>query len=168
MPGHIIKPHRDGDGSIIEGVVGEDVLKYDLVHLSGRKWFKADRSTSPTLPAFGMMMNELPVNYKGKILLFGLISNLEWSWRDGPIYASMIPGKLTQEPPTWPGWHQSMGVAYGSDYMLFAPMWLKQLDVSPVMTQAPIGKFKVKNIYVEVENGESKLIYEWDDEEPQE
>lgn len=166
MP-YVIMPRRDGDGFVTPGIAGEPLSKYDLVHLTAGKWFKADRTTSPTLPAYGMALSDIPLNYKAKILLYGLVSNLDWAWEDGAIYPSETPGLLTQEPPTWPGWAQSVGVSYGADYMLFAPMWIKQLDVSPVMTQAPVGKFKVKNLYVEVIGGDSKLIYEWDDEEPQ-
>ncbi len=166
MP-YIIKPLRTGDGHIIEGVAGENLNKYDLVHLTSSKWNKADRTTSPTLPAYGMVLSDLPHDYKGRILLFGLVSNPDWNWADGAIYPSETPGLITQDPPTWPGWRQSVGVSYGADYMLFTPMWIKNLDTSPVMTQAPVGKFKVKNLYVEVVGGDSKLIYEWDDEEPQ-
>ena len=166
MP-YVIKPHREGDGFIVEGVAGEPLKKYDLVHLTAGKWYKANRTTSPTLPAYGMALSTLPITYKGKILLYGLVSNLEWAWEDGAIYPSEIPGQITQDPPDWPGWAQSVGVAYGSDYMLFAPMWLKQLDVSPVMTQAPDGKFKVTNLYVEVVEGIPQLGYEFEDGEPE-
>lgn len=161
MP-YVIKPKREGDGLITEGIAGHTLAKYDLVHLTAGKWFKADRNTSPTLPAYGMALSDLPPNYKGRILLYGLVSNLEWSWEDGAIYASSVPGGLTQEPPDWAGWHQSIGVAYGTDYMLFAPMWIKELDVNPVMTRAPDGMFKVTNLYVELVEGEPKLRVEYD------
>ncbi|MBA7692367.1 hypothetical protein ES703_100934 [subsurface metagenome] len=135
MP-YVIKPHRGGDGHIVEGVAGQVLKKYDLVHLTASKWFKADRTTSPTLPAYGMALSDLPLDYKGLILLYGLVSNLKWTWKDGAIYPSETPGLLTQDPPTWPGWAQSVGVAYGVDYMLFAPMWIKELDVSLILARS--------------------------------
>jgi len=151
---YVIKPHREGDGIETEGIAGEPLSKYDLVHLTSGKWFKANRNISLTLPVYGMALSDLPINYNGRILLYGLISNLEWSWEDGAIYASSVLGGLTQEPPEWAGWHQSIGVAHGTDYMLFAPMWIKNLNVSPVMTQAPNGMFKVTNIYYDPETKE--------------
>jgi len=126
MP-YVIKPHRDGDGHIVEGVAGEALSNYDAVYIKGGKWYKADRDTEATLPSYGMVLSDLPINYKGRILLFGLVSNLAWAWSDGPIYLSSTPGGLTQTAPTSSGWVQSVGVAYGTDYMLFAPMWIEHV-----------------------------------------
>lgn len=109
-----------------------------------------------------MVLSDLPLDYKGLILLYGLVSNPEWNWEDGAIYASSIPGGLTQEPPDWSGWVQSIGVAYGADYMLFAPMWMKNLDMSPVMTIAQEGEYKVMTIYVEHVGGKPKLRVDYD------
>lgn len=128
MP-YVIKPHRVGDGLILEGVAGEVLDNYDLVYLKAGKWYKADRDTETTLPAYGMVLSDLPLNYKGRILLYGLVSNLAWAWVDGPIYLSSTPGGLTQTPPTASGYAQSVGVAYGADYMLFAPKWVRELGV---------------------------------------
>ena len=37
----------------------------------------------------------------------------------------------------------------------------------PVSFKTKDGMFKVKNLYVEVVDGDPKLIFEWDDEAPQ-
>ncbi len=118
-----IKPLVTGDGLEVEGVAGEVLDKYNLVYIKGGKWYKADRDAVLTMPGYGMVLSDLPLNYKGVILLYGLISNPLWAWVDGPIYASSTPGGLTQNPPTSAGFNQAVGVAHGSDYMLVVPMW---------------------------------------------
>ncbi len=122
MP-YIIKPLVTGDGLEVEGVAGEVLDKYNLVYIKGGKWYKADRDAVLTMPGYGMVLSDLPITYKGVILLYGLISNPLWAWVDGPIYASSTPGGLTQNPPTSAGFNQAVGVAHGSDYMLLVPMW---------------------------------------------
>ena len=131
MP-YVIKPHWDGDGLVVEGVAGEALSKYDLVYLKGAKWYKADLDTEATMPGRGMALSDLPINYKGRVLLYGLVKNPAWAWVDGPIYASSTAGGLTQTAPTGSGWVQSVGDAHGSDFMLFAPTWIKELGVTKV------------------------------------
>ncbi len=127
MP-YVIKPLRTGDGFVFEGVSGEPLSKYDLVFLSGGKWYKAAADTSATLPAFALALNEFATaDYAGLFLLYGLVCNPAWTWSDGSIYASTTPGGLTQTAPSETGWVQSVGVSYGVDYMLFSPMWIKEL-----------------------------------------
>jgi len=83
------------------------------------------------LPAFALALNEFATaDYAGLFLLYGLVCNPAWAWVDGPIYASTTPGGLTQTAPSETGWVQSVGVSYGADgadYMLFSPMWIKEL-----------------------------------------
>ena len=127
MP-YVIKPLRTGDGLTIEGVSGEPLSKYDLVYIKGGKWYKAAADTSVTLPAFALALNEFATaDYAGLFLLYGLVCNPAWTWSDGPIFASITPGGLTQTAPSETGWVQSVGVSYGADYMLFSPMWIKEL-----------------------------------------
>lgn len=127
MP-YVIKPHRKGDGFVINGSSGEILSKYDLVFLRGGRWYKANASVVDTLPALGLALNEFPtVEYRGLILLYGLVSNFAWTWNDGPIYASTTSGNMTQTAPSAEGWLQFVGVAYGKDYMLFSPMWIKDI-----------------------------------------
>jgi len=141
MP-YVIKPHREGDGLIVEGVAGEALDNYNLVYIKGGKWYKADRDAELTMPGYGMVLSDLPINYKGRILLYGLVSNLDWAWVDGPIYASSTPGGLTQTPPTTSGYSQAVGVAHGSTYMLLVPMWIKQIDdTRPHGDHIPAEKF---------------------------
>lgn len=130
MP-YVIKPDREGDGFVTEGIAGEKLDKYDLVFLSGGKWFKASAGAYDTLPAYGLALSEIRLGLRGKILLYGLVSNLDWAWNDGLIYASTVAGELTQTAPPIPGWTQCVGVAHGSDYLLFAPLWIKEMSVAP-------------------------------------
>ena len=129
---YVIKPRRDGDGLIIEGVAGEALDKYNLVYIKGGKLYKADRDAVASMPVYGMVLSDLPINYKGRILLKGLVSNPDWAWVDGPIYASSVAGGLTQTHPvaTSTGWTQAVGTAYGSDFILLVPMWIKEMGLT--------------------------------------
>lgn len=128
MP-YVIKPLVDGDGLIIEGVAGEALSKYNLVYIKGGKWYKADKDAELTMPGYGMILSDLPLNYKGQVLLYGLVANPDWSWSDGPIYVSATPGGLTQTAPTT-GWAQAVAVAHGETYLLLVPMWIKEVDAT--------------------------------------
>ncbi len=146
MP-YIIKPHRDGDGHVIDGVAGEALSKYDLVYIKGGKWYKADMDAESTLPARGMATSDLPINYKGIILLYGLIHNPDWTWVDGPIFASSIAGGLTQTEPTTSGWIQAVADAHGTDFILFGSHWIKKIDETRSHTEhVQAGKFGRPNV----------------------
>ncbi len=162
MP-YVIKPHVDGDGDIIEGIAGEALEKYNLVYIKGGKWYKADRDASVSMPGYGMAISDLPINYKGLILLRGLISNPLWSWVDGPIYASATPGGLTQTPPTT-GWIQAVAVAHGTNYLLLLPMWIKEIDAYLSHTEhIPAGTFGRPNTNPpEVVTVDNSLLLEFD------
>ncbi len=125
-----IKPHIDGDGLLLEGVAGEALSKYDFVYIKGGLWYKTDRDAAITMPGYGMVLSDLPITYKGRILLYGLVSNPLWAWVDGPIYLSSTAGGLTQIAPTTSGFSQAVGVAHGSTYMLVVPMWVSAVTRS--------------------------------------
>ncbi len=159
--------HDVRGGRAVKGTAGEALAKFDLVYLKGGTWWKADKDTVETMPAVGLCTGAISAGDSNYILLWGIIGNLAWAWVDGAIYASATAGGLTQEAPTDSDYAQSVGVSYGTTFMLFAPMWVKQTDTTFVVTDAPNGMFKVKNLYVEVVDGDPKLIFEWDDEAPQ-
>lgn len=157
-----IKPHRNGDGLIVEGVAGEALDNYNLVYIKGGKWYKADRDAELTMPGYGMVLSDLPINYKGRILLYGLVSNRAWAWVDGPIYASSTPGGLTQTAPTTAGYSQAVGVAHGSDYMLLVPMWARAVT-RPHIEHVQAGKFGRPNTNPpDVVTVDNSLLLEFD------
>ncbi len=147
-------------GRAVKGTAGEDLAKYDLVYLKSGTWWKADKDTVETMPAVGLCTGAIRSGDSNYILLWGIIGNLDWEWVDGAIYASSVAGGLTQETPTDTAYAQSVGVSYGATFMLFVPMWVKQPDTTFVVTDAPIGKKRITNIWWDPDTQEIVVDHE--------
>lgn len=126
----VIQLHRIKGRDTIIGTAGEDLAKYDLVYTKSGTWWKTDRDAVATMSGLGMCTGSISAGDSTYILLWGPIGNPDWTWVDGPIYASGTPGGLTQTPPTTSGYLQSVGYSYGTTFMLFDPTWLKEMGVT--------------------------------------
>ncbi len=170
-----IQLRRIRGGDSVVGTAGEDLAKYDLVYLKGGAWWKADRDAAASMPAVGICTGSISAGDNNYILLWGIIGNLDWTWVDGPIYASGTAGGLTQAPPTSSGYVQSVGNAYGETFMLFSPAWIKQVDETRSHTEhVQAGKFGRPNtnppdivtvdnsLLLEFDVNTDRVFYKWE------
>jgi len=152
---------RGGDSVV--GTAGEDLAKYDLVYLKAGTWWKADRDAVVSMPAVGMCTGSISAGDSNYILLWGLIGNLAWAWVDGPIYASSTPGGLTQTAPTTSGYVQSVGSAHGANYMLLAPMWIRNLELTKIehvhLSTGLLGKKQVGPPEIVIQDNTKMLAF---------
>jgi len=140
----VMSLHDLRGGRAVKGTAGENLTNYDLVYLKDGVWWKADRDALASMPAVGMCTGTIIAGDSNYLLLWGIIGNPDWSWVNGAIYASATPGELTQTPPTTSGYVQSIGVSYGTTFMVFNPAWIK--DVGATYTKhehIDLGLFKI-------------------------
>lgn len=81
---------------------------------------KAKADVPTTMPAIGILPNDVSDAAEGKVRTFGWINNAGWSWTIGlPVYLSAITaGALTQTKPARP---QVIGIAKTATKILIIP-----------------------------------------------
>ena len=82
--------------------------------------YLADATTELTMPAILMALEE--GSGTQQVLQQGFVSNVNWNWSAGLIYASKTPGKMTQDPSMLSGEQvQVVGWAKSPTEMWFEP-----------------------------------------------
>lgn len=111
-------------GLVASYQVGENVVYGNLLYLkSDGKWWKANATTSATMPGMKMALASISADAYGLLLSWGVARDDSWSWTvGGVIYASTTAGALTQTAPSSDGnTVQIVGKAKTATTMLFWP-----------------------------------------------
>lgn len=114
----------DGEGGVADIQTDNIGVEADIGDILYRETdfilYLADATTIATMPAIVMAL-EAGSGIK-QILQQGYVSNVAWNWHSGLIYASKIPGKMTQDPSMLSGEQvQVVGWAKSQTNMWFEP-----------------------------------------------
>ncbi len=88
------------------------------------KYYKTNSLNEATMPGLVLASAAMKAGQSGNFIRQGLITNNTWNWSiiGGFVYASGIPGKLTQKLPAVSGEQlQIVGVATSTTQLDFAP-----------------------------------------------
>jgi hypothetical protein len=108
---------------------GESLVFGNLVYMKGadgRVW-KANATTSATMPAIGMAVASITTGSSGAIQVFGTAGDTAWSWTPGSVLypSASTAGALTATAPSTAGNNvQSVAVALTATRILFNPNYV--------------------------------------------
>ena len=116
-----------GGGLTRRTIVNETFQPYELACLSSNgAWVRSNASSEATMPAIGLSVEFIPTGISGSFLLIGVIHNNLWKFTPGSLlYASRVPGKISEVPPDVPRSQvQVIGKALSQTTIMFNPSYV--------------------------------------------
>lgn len=116
-----LDPFIEGGGIRYNGIAGEALAQYQVVYVAGDgRWYRADADVPTSVPVVGLTMDPAVVSQKCRILIKGVVQNINWTWTEGQyLYLSQTIGAMTQTAPTGAARAQIVGAAITSTIILF-------------------------------------------------
>ena len=157
-----------GAGTFILANVGEDVEKGDLLFISqDGTWKRSDASNPDKMPVRGLAMDNIKAELKGRILIFGVFSQPDWTWSAGYVlYAGLQPGRITTTKPNHDvNQVQVIGATLNDGrFIFFHPQDESEVGAGMVSVPPQGANYKqVTNLFIEKVNGKPKLTVEYND-----